>query len=248
MTGGAEITWVGHGCVLVEMDGAVLLTDPVLRRSVAHLRRVVPPAGELPSPTAVLVSHQHGDHLDPPSLRRFGQGVHLIAPPGAADFLVRKGFTDVTRLEPGEEVEVGETKVRATFADHSGARMRGDGGTAVGYLLEGSRRVFFAGDTDVFPEMADLGPVDCALLPIWGWGPSLGPGHLDPDGAAKAAALLHPRVVVPIHWGTYAPWHLFVRGRPAFLDAPPRLFRAAMEAAAPDAELRVLAPGESTSV
>jgi L-ascorbate metabolism protein UlaG (beta-lactamase superfamily) len=149
MPGGAEITWVGHGCVQVEMDGAVLLTDPVLRRSVAHLRRVVPPVGDLTAPTAVLVSHQHGDHLDPPSLRRFGQDVHVVAPPGAADFLVRRGFADVTRIEPGEAVAVGDTTVRATYADHSGARMRGSEGIAVGYLLEGSRRVFFAGDTEI---------------------------------------------------------------------------------------------------
>jgi L-ascorbate metabolism protein UlaG (beta-lactamase superfamily) len=248
MTGEAEITWVGHGCVLVAMDGVLVLTDPVLRRSVAHLRRVAPAVGELPAPSVVLVSHQHGDHLDPPSLRRLGRDVRLIAPAGAADYLVRHGFTDVTQVEPGDAIEVGSATVRATYADHSGARMRGTTGTAVGYLLEGSRRIYFAGDTDVFPAMTELGPVDCALLPIWGWGPTLGPGHLDPERAAEAAALLRARVVVPIHWGTYAPWHLFVRGRPPFLDEPPDRFRAAMAASAPDSDPRVLAPGETTTV
>jgi L-ascorbate metabolism protein UlaG (beta-lactamase superfamily) len=248
MTGGAEITWVGHGCVLVAMDGVVLLTDPVLRSRVAHLRRWAPPVDDLAAPDAVLVSHQHGDHLDPPSLRRLGAGIRLLAPPGAADYLTRRGFENVTVLEPGEDAEVGAVTVRATHADHPGSRMRGSTGVAVGFVLEGSRRVYFAGDTDVFPEMAGLGPVDCALLPIWGWGPTLGPGHLNPESAAEAAVLLQARVVVPIHWGTYAPWHLSMRKRPAFLDEPPDLFRAAMEAAAPDAELRVLAPGGSTTV
>src|SRR5262245_58781477 len=195
MTGAAEITWVGHGCVLVAMDGVVLLTDPVLRRSVAHLRRVAPPAGDLPAPSAVLVSHQHGDHLDPPSLRRFGRDVRLIAPSGAAEYLERRGFSDVTHVSPGEAVEVGAATVRATYADHSGARMRGTTGTAVGYLLEGSRRVYFAGDTDVFPEMAELGPVDCALLPIWGWGAALETGDLRTERAAEAAAQLQTRCV-----------------------------------------------------
>jgi L-ascorbate metabolism protein UlaG (beta-lactamase superfamily) len=244
----ARITWVGHGCVLVAMDGVVLLTDPLLRRRVAHLRRAAPPVGELPVPDAVLVSHQHSDHLDPTSLRRFGTDVRLVAPPGAADYLERRGFRDVTELQPDETVEVGGLTVRATSADHAGSRMRGRTGIAVGYLLEGSKRIYFAGDTDVFAEMADLGPVDVALLPIWGWGPTLGPGHLNPESAAVAATLLRARVVVPIHWGTYAPWHLQMRTRPAFLDEAPGRFWAAMHAAAPDVDLRVLAPGESTTI
>ena len=72
----------------------------------------------------------------------------------------------------------------------------------------GGRSVYFAGDTDVFEEMADLAPVDVALLPIWGWGPSMGPGHMDPARAAEAARLLDARVAIPIHWGTYFPIHL----------------------------------------
>src|SRR5262245_42425143 len=113
MGGQAEITWVGHGSVLVAMDGVTLLTDPVLRGRVAHLRRAAPPVDELAAPDAVLVSHQHGDHLDPPSLRRFGQDVPLVAPPGAAGFLLRRRFTHVTELPPGERLEVGPVTVRA---------------------------------------------------------------------------------------------------------------------------------------
>jgi L-ascorbate metabolism protein UlaG (beta-lactamase superfamily) len=244
----AEITWVGHGCVLVAMDGVVLLTDPLLRGRVAHLRRTAPPAVDVPSPDVVLVSHPHGDHLDPRSLLQFGRGARIVAPPGAAQYLSKKGFEDVAELSPGEEVAVGAVTVRATYADHAGSRMRGTSGLAVGYLLEGSCRIYFAGDTDVFDEMAELAPVDLALLPIWGWGPTLGVGHLNPESAGDAAALLGAKVVVPIHWGTYAPWHLLMRGRPAFLDEPPELFRTALAAAAPDAELRVLAPGESTAI
>jgi L-ascorbate metabolism protein UlaG (beta-lactamase superfamily) len=241
----AEITWVGHGTVLVEMDGVTMITDPLLRARVAHLRRVAPPARELPPLDAVLVSHQHGDHLDPRSLALIGRNSRLIAPPGASKYLRRRGFEDVTEVRPGEDVAVGPVTVTATHAEHAGSRTVGQSGLAVGFVLEGSRRIYFAGDTDIFPGLAELAPVDVALLPIWGWGPVLGPGHLDPAGAARAAALLGARSVVPIHWGTYAPVHILVRSRPVWLDDPPDRFRAELEVEAPDTELRVLAPGET---
>ena len=80
-------------------------------------------------------------------------------------------------------------------------------------MIEGDgRRVYFAGDTDLFDGMADLAPVDVALLPIWGWGPTMGPGHMDPARAAQAAALLRARLAIPIHWGTYYPIHLGLQG------------------------------------
>ena len=95
-------------------------------------------------------------------------------------------------------------------------------------MVEGAgRSVYFAGDTDVFAGMAELAPVDVALLPIWGWGPTMGPGHMDPDRAAEAAALLEARLAIPIHWGTYYPVHLGLRGPPAFLQTPPPLFEQA---------------------
>jgi L-ascorbate metabolism protein UlaG (beta-lactamase superfamily) len=116
----------------------------------------------------------------------------------------------------------------------------------VGFLLRGGRRIYFAGDTDLFDGMEELGAgLDLALLPIWGWGPSVGPGHLDPERAARAAALLSPQVVVPIHWGTLYPLGL-ARFRPRPLRAPPLEFAAWMRELAPQVEVRLLAPGEGT--
>ena len=83
--------------------------------------------------------------------------------------------------------------------------------------------VYFAGDTALFDEMGTWAPIDVALLPIWGWGLTLGDGHLDPQTAAGAAELIDPAVVVPVHWGTYSP--IGVR-RPAWLDVPAERFRA----------------------
>ena len=107
-------------------------------------------------------------------------------------------------------------------------------------MLDG---VYFAGDTDLFDGMAEIGArgVDVALLPIWGWGPRLPPGHLDPQRAAQATRLLAPRVVIPIHWGTY----LRAGMRRGDLEAPARAFAEAVARTAPSCEVVVLRPGES---
>ena len=97
------------------------------------------------------------------------------------------------------------------------------------------------------PGLEDIvSDLDLALIPIWGWGASLGTGHLDPTRAAEAVALLRPRVAVPIHWGTFRPVHR--RSRAPFLRDPVDEFVAAARERAPDVEIRVLAPGESLTM
>jgi L-ascorbate metabolism protein UlaG (beta-lactamase superfamily) len=246
-----RVTYVGHATVLVELAGVRLLTDPVLRSRVGPLRRhAAPPAPALTCDLdAVLISHLHHDHTDLPSLRRIGRDTRLLASPGAGEYLARRGFGEVTELAPGESARVGAVTVTATEARHPGGGRFERASEAVGFLLgDDRRRVYFAGDTDLFDGMAGLGgDLDLALLPIWGWGPTLGPGHLDPERAARAAALLAPRIAVPIHWGTLYPLGL-ARLRPEPLRAPPREFAARMRELAPQVETRVLSPGEATSL
>lgn len=245
-----RVTYVGHGTVLVEMNGVRLLTDPVLRGRVGPLRRhgASPSIEALGRIDAVLISHLHHDHADLPSLRRIARDVPVLAPPGAGSFLERRGFAAVSELAPGESSPVGEIEVIATEATHSGKRRFAGEATAVGFVLGGARRIYFAGDTDLFDGMKELGEgLDLALLPIWGWGPSLGPGHLDPERAARAVARLSPRIAIPIHWGTLYPLGL-ARVRPAPLHLPPRKFAARVRDLAPQVEVRVLSPGEGTSV
>lgn len=246
----ARVTWVGHGTVLVELDGVRLLTDPVLRSRVGPLRRQgpAPPTESFEALDAVLVSHLHHDHADLPSLRRIGREVPLLVSPGARRFFERRGFASVTELAPGESSRVGAVTVTATKALHpSESRFERDS-QAIGFLAAGSRRIYFAGDTDLFDGMEGLGgELDLALLPIWGWGPSIGSGHLDPERAARAAGLLKPRIVIPIHWGTLYPLGLS-RLRPGPLRRPPREFAARVRELAPQVEVRVPAPGESVSL
>lgn len=238
----ARITWLGHSTVLVELDGTRLLTDPVLRDRVAHLRRTKPAdAGMLYALDGVLVSYLHYDHLDYPSLERLGRSVPVVVPRGAGRLLRRRRFEQVVEVETGEEVRLGDLVVRATHADHEGGRgFLGTEVAALGYLIRGSHQIYFAGDTDLFEGMATLAPrLDLVLLPIWGWGPSLGPGHLDPRRAAEALRLLQPLLAVPIHWGTYAPLG-FGRLQTAMLTDPVTEFRRHAAELAPEVEVRVL--------
>lgn len=246
-----QVTYLGHATVLIELDGVRILTDPVLRRRVMHLRRLVakPGPAELAQLDGILLSHLHFDHFDPGTLKRFDRDIRVVVPRGGAvSYLERRGFTDVHGAEPGTVVRLGAVSVRAVHARHSGSRgTPGMSGPALGYVLEGSESVYFAGDTDLGPEMAESSGVDVALLPVAGWGPRLPEGeHMNPLRAAQALTLLRPRLAIPIHWGTYTP--LWVRGGYTANQGAGREFERQAAAVAPEVEVRVLLPGETVSV
>lgn len=236
------ITFVGHATVLVEVDTVRLLTDPLLRGRIGPLRRdaSMPPPVAPADVDAVLISHLHHDHLDLPSLRLLGRDRRIIVPRGAGEWLRDRGFTEVEELGVGERASVGGLGIRAVRARHGGFRLpAGPSAGALGYLVEGTQSVYFAGDTGLFDGMRDLrGAVDVALLPVGGWGPTLpAHHHMDPTDAARAADHIQPRITVPIHWGTY--WPAGLRWlRPGRRHGPPtQLVRAASELA-PDAIIR----------
>jgi L-ascorbate metabolism protein UlaG (beta-lactamase superfamily) len=219
------------------LDGVRLLTDPVLRHRVWHLRRRVPlDAAELGGIDTALLSHVHFDHLDQPSLRMLGTDVTVVVPVGARRLL--RGFSDVREVDVGDEVRIGKVTVHATPAEHRSARFTVRSAPSLGFVVSGSRRIYFAGDTDLFEGMSMLaGSLDVALLPVAGWGSKLGPGHLDPVRAAHSLLLLRPRIAVPIHWGTLSPLN-----RSASADPPEAFLRHAAELA-PRVEVRILEPG-----
>jgi L-ascorbate metabolism protein UlaG (beta-lactamase superfamily) len=232
----SAVTWLGHATVVVDLDGQRIVTDPVLRRRIVHLRR--DRAAPVPQDaTGVLLSHLHYDHLDVPSLKAFARGLPVVLPRGGAGLL--RAFADVREVVPGERVELGGLRVDAVEAEHDGRRHPvGPRGPALGYVLRGSRSVYFAGDTDLFAGMAALAPLDVALLPVAGWGKKLGPGHLDPERAAAALALLQPGVAVPIHWGTYRTGR-----RRGDSSAPADSFARAAAELAPNVRVEILPVG-----
>jgi L-ascorbate metabolism protein UlaG (beta-lactamase superfamily) len=251
MQGAMRVTYLGHSTVLIELDGVRLLTDPLLRDRVIHLVRHSDPVGleAVRTVDAVLISHLHHDHFHPASLRLLDRGALLIVPRGAGAVATRLGFERVAEVGPGDTVDVGGVTVLATPAEHRRGRLLARGPAAVGFRIAGSRKVYFAGDTDLFADMAEIrgDGLDLALLPVWGWGPRLPSGHLDPSRAAEATAVLRPRVVIPIHWGTFAMRGLG-RVRPHYLTDPPRLFEGAVAETGEAVEVRVLQPGEAAEL
>jgi L-ascorbate metabolism protein UlaG (beta-lactamase superfamily) len=241
---GDSLRWVGHSTVLVELDGVRVLTDPMLRERVVMLRRTEPvDLGSLEELDAVLISHIHYDHLDLRSLRRLGRPKSIVVPRGAGGLLRRRIQATIEELGAGDEAQVGPVNVKAVPAQHDSTRLFGKKTDALGYVISGSKRIYFLGDTDLFPELGDAAPgADVALIPIWGWGPSLGTGHLDPRRAAEAVALITPRIAVPIHWGTYYPVTVRKSAR-GFLRAPVAEFERAAAELAPEVDVRVLPVG-----
>lgn len=247
----ARVTWWGHATTVIDVDGVRLLTDPVLRQRVGPLHNpewVPPRLGHL---DAVLISHQHRDHLDLPSLRRLAPGVPVVVPPGA-EWLGRRAGMSVTALGPDEVLRVagaeGGVTVRTTPAVHPDGRWgRRPGPGCVGYWIEGVARsgsVYFAGDTEVFPGMTELAGADLALLPVDGWGLTHGPGHMDPVEAGAAVALLRPRTAVPIHFGSLripVVWRL----RAGAVASAGERFRLHTHRVAPGVDVRVLRAGQS---
>lgn len=249
MTSPGSLTWVGHATAAIDIGGFRVLTDPLLRRRVVHLRRrtAAPDAGAL-RPDLVLVSHAHMDHLHVPSLRMIEPTVPVVGPRGTRGLLRKAGFQHVIEVDPGDELEVGRATIEVIPAVHPSGRgphARLDP-KPVGFVVEvDGHRTYFAGDTDLFDEMAGLSDIDLALLPIWGWGSTIGEGHLDPERAIRATELIRPGLVVPVHWGTYAPEDL--RREPDWLTLPAFEFDrlASTNELAPS---RILRPGESTEL
>lgn len=251
-----RVTWWGHASTTIEANGTRLLTDPVLTSRIGHLRRRrgPTPAAEAGQCDAVLISHLHADHLHLTSLPFVAPDAALIVPRGAAKLIhADRGAAYSDRcieVAPGNQVRIGSLEITAVTAHHDERRLPWSSYTAqpLGYRVDGSQSVWFAGDTDLYDDLAaETGAIDLALVPVGGWGPSLGPGHLDPIRAAEAVRRVGAATAIPVHFGTFWPIGLDWIKPELFLPPGDR-FKAAMTEVDPAVKVEVLVPGESIEV
>jgi L-ascorbate metabolism protein UlaG (beta-lactamase superfamily) len=246
-----RVRYVGHATVLLDLPGIRLLTDPFLRDRLGPLRR----HGPTPTPAAlgpvdvVLISLAHPDHFDRDSLRAVVGDPLVIVPRGLGGAVRRAGLR-AREVVAGESVGVAPSvSVLAVRARHWRWPATPQA-ASIGYVIEGPGRsgIYFAGDTAPYREMVEFAErVDIALLPVGSWGPHLSPGHLGPRSAAEAARDLRARYAIPIHWGTlYPPGLEHVAG--GRLREPATRFAAWASRVAPDVEVRMLPPGDATTI
>jgi L-ascorbate metabolism protein UlaG (beta-lactamase superfamily) len=247
MKAALQITYIGHATILIEIDGIRIITDPFFRTRVWHLSRthlIIQPEW-YQEIDAILISHTHWDHLDIASLRKFDSETQVIAPPGARALIRKSGLRNILEAPAGDNNHIGDISILATHAEHLGKRGPFSPELpCLGFLIQGRQTVYFSGDTALFDGMEDLvQDLDIALLPVWGWGPTLGEGHMDPFQAAEATRRLSPSIAIPVHWGTLYPvglrWLL-----PRYLREPPLAFAEQVRKKAPGVKVEILKPGE----
>ncbi|WP_329363425.1 MBL fold metallo-hydrolase [Streptomyces sp. NBC_00669] len=215
--GTVSVTWAGHASWVVRIGGLTVLTDPVWSRRIPGTPRRVTPVGvpwrTLPPIDAVVISHNHYDHLDAPTVKRLPRTTPCYVPAGLGEWFRRRGFTRVAELDWWEGTWLRGVRFDFVPAHHWSRRSLTDTCRTLwgGWVLTDSagHRVYFAGDTGYgayFAEIARVHPgIDLALLPIGAYTPRwmLRPVHTDPEEAVQAYLDLGAAAMAPMHWATF---------------------------------------------
>jgi len=243
--------------MLIQLDGVNILTDPIWSRHAGPYgfgpRRLVPPGlrfEDLPHIDAVIISHDHYDHLDRATVRRLAREHHprFFVPLGIGAWLRDEDITtNVVELDWWQAQAFEGLTFVATPAQHASGRTLADQNRrlwASWVVLGAHQRLFFGGDTGYTPALADIGqrygPFDLAVLPIGGYSAFAAhhPNHLSPEESVQLFEDLHAQLLVPMHWGTFA------LNREPYREPPDRLMAEALRRGLEE-HVAVLSPGQS---
>ena len=245
------VTWWGHSSATIELGSVRVGCDPVLVDRLMHLRRHTTTPSEVAAELdVVLVSHLHGDHLHVPSLVRVSPGAPIVVPRGALPRLGALRGRRIIEVGPGEHLQLAGLDIDVLPARHDGRRhpIGRQQAPALGFRVEGNGSSFwYPGDTGLDARIGEVDPVDLALVPIGGWGPTLGDQHLSPEGAAETVCRVGARWALPVHYGTFWPVGLRALHHASYrrlFSTPSARFLEAMSQAPTSATTLVLGHGE----
>jgi N-acyl-phosphatidylethanolamine-hydrolysing phospholipase D len=258
-SGQVQITWIGHSTFLIQVEGVNILTDPIWSNSCGpnsflKVSRVVPPGvlfEQLPPIHAVLISHNHYDHLDAPTVKRLGNGPAYFVPLGIATWFEKRKIKHVFEMDWWQTSSLRGVKFHCVPIQHFSGRSPFKRNETLwsGWIVETkSAKIFFAGDTGdspVFKEIGDrFGPIQLSILPIGAYRPRwfMSPVHVDPPEAIKILKDTHSERAIACHWGTFK-----LSDEP--LGEPPVYLRKAMrENGIDEGKFVVMKPGETLSL
>lgn len=244
---GNRIIPIGHSTVLIQLDGLNIITDPIFSSRILWFskRYVEPgiPFEKLPKIDAIVISHEHYDHFDKATLKKFDKNIPIVVSMGLKNKVAGLGFQNIREIGWWESTKVNAAKITAVPVKHFLSH-------ASSYVIEGSKTVYFAGDTglnDGFEEIGRKFNIDAALLPMGAYRPHLAfiPGlassmqriHMSPEDVPVAQDQLKAKVVVPIHWGVFK-----ITAEP--IEEPRQKMEEIIKQQNLESKIKILEPGE----